>query len=63
MLGYHGCSMLADSVELAHKRAVTLEEAARMTFAALLLTAEEPRRVPQVPIRFMEAVGRSEAQI
>jgi hypothetical protein len=50
-------------MELAHKRAVTLEKAARMTFGALLLTAEEPRRVPQVPIRFLEAVGRSEAQI
>ena len=63
VLGHHGCSVLADLVELAHKRAVTLEEAARMTFAALLLTAEEPRRVPQVPIRFLQAVGRSEAQI
>jgi ribulose-5-phosphate 4-epimerase/fuculose-1-phosphate aldolase len=63
MLDHHGCSVLADSVELAHKRAVNLEEAARSTYAALLLTAGRSRRVPQVPERFLEAVGRGEAQV
>lgn len=63
MLDHHGCSVLADSVELAHKRAVNLEEAARSTYAALLLTAGRSRRVPQVPEAFLEAVGRGEAQV
>jgi ribulose-5-phosphate 4-epimerase/fuculose-1-phosphate aldolase len=31
ILGHHGCSVVADSVELAHKRAANLEEAARAT--------------------------------
>jgi L-fuculose-phosphate aldolase len=35
VLSRHGCSVLADSVELAHKRAVNLEEAARLTYQAL----------------------------
>ncbi|MGH3882036.1 MAG: class II aldolase/adducin family protein [Pseudonocardiaceae bacterium] len=63
VLGHHGCSVLADSVELAHKRAVNLEEAARATYAALLLTAGDPSRVPQVPARFLEAVDRGEASV
>ncbi len=61
VLGHHGCSVLADSVELAHKRAVNLEEAARTTYAALLLARGQP--VPQVPARFLEAVDRNEAHI
>lgn len=63
VLGHHGCSVLADSVELAHKRAVNLEEAARATYAALLLTGGDPNRVPQVPARFLEAVGRGGASV
>ena len=35
ILSRHGCSVLASSVELAHKRAVNLEEAARLTYRAL----------------------------
>jgi len=35
ILSRHGCSVLAGSVELAHKRAVNLEEAARLTYRAL----------------------------
>ncbi len=62
VLAHHGCSVLADSVELAHKRAVNLEEAARSTYAALLLTAGQPGRLPQVPTCYREAVGRGEAQ-
>ncbi|MGA9311331.1 MAG: class II aldolase/adducin family protein [Pseudonocardiaceae bacterium] len=63
VLDHHGCSVLADSVELAHKRAVNLEEAARSSYAALLLTAGQSHRLPQVPARFLEAVGRGEAKV
>lgn len=35
LLAHHGCSVLGTSVELAHKRACYLEEAARLTYAAL----------------------------
>lgn len=63
ILGHHGCSVLADTVELAHKRAVNLEEAARMTYAALLLTRGDPTQVPAVPARFLKSVGRNEAQV
>jgi len=50
ILAHHGCSVLADSVELAHKRVLNLEEAARATHAALLLGEEVPEcpRPPQV---------------
>jgi ribulose-5-phosphate 4-epimerase/fuculose-1-phosphate aldolase len=37
VLSRHGCSVLADSVELAHKRAFYLEEAALLTYRALVL--------------------------
>jgi L-fuculose-phosphate aldolase len=37
VLAAHGCSVVADSVELAHKRAMYLEEAARLTYRALAL--------------------------
>jgi L-fuculose-phosphate aldolase len=36
ILGRHGCSVLGDTVELAHKRALYLEEAARLTYRALV---------------------------
>jgi L-fuculose-phosphate aldolase len=35
ILARHGCSVMADTVELAHKRALYLEEAARLTFRAV----------------------------
>ena len=35
LLTHHGCSVLGWSVELAHKRALYLEEAARLTYHAL----------------------------
>lgn len=63
VLGHHGCSVLADSVELAHKRVVNLEEAARMTYAALLLVQGQVQCIPQVPAGFLAAVGRNEAHI
>jgi L-fuculose-phosphate aldolase len=37
ILANHGCSVVAGSVELAHKRAVNLEEAALASYRALLL--------------------------
>jgi ribulose-5-phosphate 4-epimerase/fuculose-1-phosphate aldolase len=37
VLSHHGCSVVADSVEMAHRRVLNLEEAARLTYAALLL--------------------------
>jgi ribulose-5-phosphate 4-epimerase/fuculose-1-phosphate aldolase len=37
VLAHHGCSVVADSVEMVHRRALNLEEAARLTYAALLL--------------------------
>jgi len=42
VLTHHGCSVLADSVELAHKRAFNLEEAARATLTARLLGGPVP---------------------
>ena len=63
ILDHHGCSVLAESVELAYKRAVNLEEAARLTYAALVLAQGQPTRIPQIPKRFLEAVGRNETHI
>jgi L-fuculose-phosphate aldolase len=37
VLAHHGCSVVADSVEMAHRRVLNLEEAARLTYAALAL--------------------------
>jgi L-fuculose-phosphate aldolase len=37
VLSAHGCSVVADSVQLAHKRAMYLEEAARLTYRALAI--------------------------
>ncbi len=37
ILGHHGCSAVADTVETAHKRAANLEEAARATLTMLQL--------------------------
>ncbi|MQA12790.1 MAG: class II aldolase/adducin family protein [Pseudonocardiaceae bacterium] len=61
VLGHHGCSVLADTVELAHKRAFNLEEAARATYSALLLTGDDGSRIPRVPQRFLDAVRTGEA--
>lgn len=38
ILAHHGCSVLGDTVEMAHRRAANLEEAARLTYQALVLT-------------------------
>ncbi|MBA2528783.1 MAG: class II aldolase/adducin family protein [Euzebyales bacterium] len=37
MLRHHGCAVVGDSIEMAHRRAANLEEAATATFRALLL--------------------------
>jgi hypothetical protein len=37
ILSHHSCSVVAETVALAHKRAVNLEEAALATYRALLL--------------------------
>ncbi len=47
LLAQHGCSVFAGSVELAHKRALYLEEAARLTYGALALNALD--RLPAPP--------------
>jgi L-fuculose-phosphate aldolase len=54
VLGHHGCSVLADSVELAHKRAFNLEEAARTTALGLLLTGGA--EVPPCPPDYLRAL-------
>jgi L-fuculose-phosphate aldolase len=46
VLANHGISVLAGSVELAHKRAFYLEEAARLTYSALVLGRLEELRPP-----------------
>ena len=54
VLSQHGCSVLADSVELAHKRAVNLEEAARLTYRALV--AGRLDDLPEIPADFLDQV-------
>jgi ribulose-5-phosphate 4-epimerase/fuculose-1-phosphate aldolase len=56
ILSHHGCSVLAESVELAHKRALYLEEAARLTYQALALgRAGSLRDCPAEFVRAVEA--------
>lgn len=50
ILAHHGCAVLADTVELAHKRVLNLEEAARATYSALVLGGP----VPECPADFMD---------
>lgn len=42
ILAHHGCSVLGPDVTMAGRRAVNLEEAARLTYHALLLGRETP---------------------
>lgn len=56
VLARHGCSVLADSVELAHKRALYLEEAAQLTYWAALLRAE----LPDLPAEFRDRLNKGE---
>jgi ribulose-5-phosphate 4-epimerase/fuculose-1-phosphate aldolase len=58
ILSHHGCSVLADSVELAHKRALYLEEAARLTYQALALgRLDDLAGCPPEFIRALEGEG------
>lgn len=56
ILGHHGCSVIADDVGLAYKRVANLEEAARATYAALLLGGP----VPACPPDYLRAITAAE---
>lgn len=60
VLGHHGCSAVADTVELAHKRAANLEEAARATLTMLQLGDTTTACPPQYlqTVRANEAAAR-----
>ena len=50
ILAHHGCSVLGPDIAMAHRRASNLEEAARLTYRALLLTGGLPGRpIPDCP--------------
>jgi ribulose-5-phosphate 4-epimerase/fuculose-1-phosphate aldolase len=55
LLPHHGCAVVADSVEMALRRAVNLEEAARLTYRALVLTGGlAGRSVPECPVSYTD---------
>jgi ribulose-5-phosphate 4-epimerase/fuculose-1-phosphate aldolase len=55
VLPQHGCAVVADTVEMALRRAMNLEEAAVLTYRALLLTGGLGRRpILDCPIEFAE---------
>lgn len=47
ILAHHGCSVLGDTVEMAHKRARNLEEAAQLTYRAMVAGRSLPPCPPQ----------------
>jgi ribulose-5-phosphate 4-epimerase/fuculose-1-phosphate aldolase len=50
ILAHHGCSVLGADVAMAHRRASNLEEAARLTYRALVLAGGLPgRSIPECP--------------
>ncbi|HEY7223154.1 MAG TPA: class II aldolase/adducin family protein [Micromonosporaceae bacterium] len=50
ILAHHGCSVLGSDVAMAHRRASNLDEAARLTYRALLLTGGlAGRSIPECP--------------
>ncbi len=57
ILGHHGCSVVADTVELAYKRAANLEEAARATLTMLQLGDT----TTACPPAYLEAIRAKEA--
>ncbi|WP_275581101.1 class II aldolase/adducin family protein [Natronosporangium hydrolyticum] len=59
ILAHHGCSVLADSVELAHKRVRNLEEAAQLTYRAVLLGRGD---IPECPPDVLPAQGQTATQ-
>ena len=58
LLAQHGCSVLGDSVELAHKRALYLEEAAHLTYRALV--AGRLADLPDCPAAYSAALERGD---
>jgi L-fuculose-phosphate aldolase len=56
VLAHHGCSVLGDSVELAHKRALNLEEAAQLTYRALV--AGRLSDLPECPVEYVDRLAR-----
>lgn len=56
ILAHHGCSVVADSVDLALKRALNLEEAALATYRALQLGGP----VPECPAEYLERISAAE---
>ncbi|HEY3008684.1 MAG TPA: class II aldolase/adducin family protein [Micromonosporaceae bacterium] len=56
VLAHHGCSVLAASVEMAHRRARNLEEAAQMTYRAYAVGALAT--LPECPSEFVERLSR-----
>jgi L-fuculose-phosphate aldolase len=54
ILAHHGCSVVADSVPLAYRRAANLEEAARATYRALLLGDRDTACPPEYRARLAE---------
>lgn len=58
VLSHHGCLVLGDSVELAHKRARYLEEAALLTYRSLVLPGRPAlRECPAEFVALVEAGG------
>ena len=57
VLSQHGCVVMADSVELAHKRARNLEEAAQLTYRAL--TAGRLEGLRECPEEFLDRLHGS----
>jgi len=57
LLSHHGCVVLGDSVELAHKRARNLEEAAQLTYRALAAGRLENLR--DCPEEFLDRLSGS----
>ncbi|GAA0536318.1 aldolase [Paractinoplanes ferrugineus] len=59
VLSHHGCVVMGDSVELAHKRARNLEEAAQLTYRALAAGRLENLR--NCPESFLDRLSGSTA--
>jgi L-fuculose-phosphate aldolase len=61
VLSHHGCSVLGDSVELAHKRVRNLDEAARLTYQAL--AAGVLANLSEVPEEFLDGLAGGAARV
>jgi L-fuculose-phosphate aldolase len=61
VLSQHGCVVLADTVELAHKRARNLEEAAHLTYQAM--AAGRLDALPACPDEFLDRLADRNAAV